>query len=315
MISINEIENAHERIKPFIHRTVTLTNKSLNELTGAYLYFKCENFQKTGSFKIRGATNAVLQLSKSDIDKGVATASSGNHGAALSRAVSIRGGSTKVVMPTNTPKIKVENVLRNGGEIVWCDPIQSSRDSELKNILNDTGSILIHPYNDERIIAGQATVAKEFFEDCLDLEIVVSPVSGGGLLAGSLLYLKEINPKIVVYGAEPNEADDTYRSFNIGKIQSNESTETICDGLRAQVGTITFPIIQKYANNIIILSEKEIIDAMKMIWERLKIIIEPSCSITLAAIIKRKDLFHNKKVGLILSGGNVDLSMMPWQYK
>ena len=315
MSTINEIRLAHERIKPFIHRTVTLTNKSLNELTGAYLYFKCENFQKTGSFKIRGATNAVLQLSKSDIDKGVATASSGNHGAALSRAVSIRGGSTKVVMPTNTPKIKVENVLRNGGEIVWCDPIQSSRDSELKNILNDTGSILIHPYNDERIIAGQATVAKEFFEDCLDLEIVVSPVSGGGLLAGSLLYLKEINPKIVVYGAEPKEADDTYRSFNTGKIQSNGSTETICDGLRAQVGAITFPVIQKYANNIIVLSEKEIIDAMKMIWERLKIIIEPSCSITLAAIIKRKDLFHNKKVGLILSGGNVDLSMMPWQYK
>ena len=315
MIGKDEIENAHERIKPFIHRTATLTNESLNELTGACLFFKCENFQKTGSFKIRGATNAVLQLSESDIDKGVATSSSGNHGAALSRAVRIRGGSTKVVMPTNTPKIKVENVLRNGGEIVWCDPIQSSRDSELKNILNDTGSILIHPYNDERIIAGQATVAKELFEDCLDLEIVVSPVSGGGLLAGSLLYLKEINPKIVVYGAEPKEADDTYRSFNIGKIQSNESTETICDGLRAQVGTITFPIIQKYANNIIILSEKEIIDAMKMIWERLKIIIEPSCSITLAAIIKRKDLFHNKKVGLILSGGNVDLSMMPWQYK
>tara|TARA_B100000073_G_scaffold293720_1_gene257464 strand:- start:1430 stop:2371 length:942 start_codon:yes stop_codon:yes gene_type:complete len=313
MIKLDEIESAHRRIKPFVHRTMILTNKSIDALTGAHLFFKCENFQKTGSFKIRGATNAILQLSQEDISRGIATASSGNHGAALSRAVSIKGGTTKVVMPTNTPKIKVDNVIRNGGEVLWCEPTQSSRDYVLQKLLDDTGSKLIHPYNDDQIITGQATVAKELYEDCLDLEIIISPVSGGGLLAGSLSYLKKINPEIVVYGAEPEKADDTYRSITVGKIQSNITTNTICDGLRAQVGTITFPIIQQYVNGIIVLSEKEIIDAMKIIWERLKIIIEPSCSITLAAILKRKDLFINKRVGLILSGGNVDLSKMPWQ--
>ena len=313
MIKLDEIESAHRRIKPFVHRTMILTNKSIDALTEAHLFFKCENFQKTGSFKIRGATNAILQLSQEDISRGIATASSGNHGAALSRAVSIKGGTTKVVMPTNTPKIKVDNVIRNGGEVLWCEPTQSSRDYVLQKLLDDTGSKLIHPYNDDQIITGQATVAKELYEDCLDLEIIISPVSGGGLLAGSLSYLKKINPEIVVYGAEPEKADDTYRSITVGKIQSNITTNTICDGLRAQVGTITFPIIQQYVNGIIVLSEKEIIDAMKIIWERLKIIIEPSCSITLAAILKRKDLFINKRVGLILSGGNVDLSKMPWQ--
>jgi len=313
MIKLDEIESAHRRMKPFVHRTMILTNKSIDALTGAHLFFKCENFQKTGSFKIRGATNAILQLSQEDISRGIATASSGNHGAALSRAVSIKGGTTKVVMPTNTPKIKVDNVIRNGGEVLWCEPTQSSRDYVLQKLLDDTGSKLIHPYNDDQIITGQATVAKELYEDCLDLEIIISPVSGGGLLAGSLSYLKKINPEIVVYGAEPEKADDTYRSITVGKIQSNITTNTICDGLRAQVGTITFPIIQQYVNGIIVLSEKEIIDAMKIIWERLKIIIEPSCSITLAAILKRKDLFINKRVGLILSGGNVDLSKMPWQ--
>ena len=312
MVTINQIEEAHERIKPFIHRTMVLTNQSLDELTGAKIYFKCENFQKTGSFKFRGATNAVLQLSKDDILKGVATASSGNHGAALSKAVSNRGGITKVVMPKNTPKIKVENVRRNGGEIVWCDPVQASRDNELKKIVKDTGSILIHPYNDENIIAGQATAVKELLEDYSDLEVVISPVSGGGLLAGSLSYLKAINPKIIVYGAEPKEADDTYWSIETGKIQTNTTTNTICDGLRAQIGTITFPIIKNNVNGIITLSENEIIEAMQMIWERLKIIVEPSCSITLAAVLKRKKLFQNKKVGLIMSGGNVDLLNTPW---
>ena len=312
MVTINQIEEAHERIKPFIHRTMVLTNQSLDELTGAKIYFKCENFQKTGSFKFRGATNAVLQLSQEDILKGVATASSGNHGAALSKAVSNRGGRTKVVMPKNTPGIKVENVRRNGGEIVWCDPVQASRDNELKKILKNTGSILIHPYNDEKIIAGQATAVKELLEDYSDLEVVISPVSGGGLLAGSLSYLKNINPKIIVYGAEPKEADDTYRSIETGKIQTNITTNTICDGLRAQIGTITFPIIKNNVNGIITLSEKEIIEAMQMVWERLKIIVEPSCSITLAAVLKRKKLFQNKKVGLIMSGGNVDLLNTPW---
>jgi len=312
MSTINEIQLAHERIRPFIHRTPVLTNKSLNRDIGARLYFKCENFQKTGSFKIRGATNAVMLLNDDDIAKGIVTASSGNHGAALAMAVKVRGGSVKVVMPKNTPQIKVENVKRNGGEIIWCEPKQKSRDQVLKKLLNKTGSVLIHPYNDANIIAGQGTTAKELLEDIPDLEIIISPVSGGGLLGGTLIFSKKINSKICVYGAEPNEANDAYRSLQHGEIQTNKTTNTICDGLRAQIGNLTFPIIKEKVDGIITVSENDIIQAMRMVWERMKIIVEPSCSITLAAIIKRKKFMQGKKIGLIMSGGNVDLSQLPF---
>ncbi|MBA65213.1 MAG: serine dehydratase [Candidatus Marinimicrobia bacterium] len=312
MVTFVDIKDAHERIKPFIHRTPVLTNRSLNGLTNANLYFKCENFQKAGSFKIRGATNAVMLLKDQDINRGIVTASSGNHGAALAKAVSRRRGSTKVVMPENTPQIKVKNVLRNGGDIIWCEATQKSRDEILQKVQNETGAILIHPYNDEKIIAGQGTLAKELLEDYPKLDMIVSPVSGGGLLAGTISSAKVMNPKICIYGAEPQEADDTYRSIFTGEIQSNKTTDTICDGLRAQIGSITFPIIKDKVDEVITVSEEEIIVAMRMIWERLKIIVEPSCSITLAAIIKRSDLFEDKNVGLIMSGGNVDLSKLPW---
>ena len=312
MPSFKDIQDAHERIRSFIHRTPVLTNSSLNKLTGAELYFKCENFQKAGSFKIRGATNTVLQLTQEELDRGIVTASSGNHGAALSMAVSNRGGKTTVVMPNNTPKMKVDNVERNGGEIVWCEPVQESRETVLQDLLTETGVVLVHPYNDERIIAGQGTAAKELLEDHPDLELLVSPVSGGGLLSGTLCSTKEMKPEILVYGAEPAEADDAFRSLQSGIIRSNETTNTICDGLRAQIGTIPFPIIQEKVDGIITVTEDEIIDAMRMIWERMKIIVEPSSTITLAAILKRKELFAGKKVGLILSGGNVDLEEMPF---
>ena len=312
MPSIKDIQDAHERIRPYIHRTPALTNSSLNKLTGAELFFKCENFQKAGSFKIRGATNTVLQLSQKQLDSGIVTASSGNHGAALSMAVSNRGGKTTVVMPNNTPKMKVYNVERNGGKVVWCEPVQESREKVLQELIDETGAVLVHPYNDERIIAGQGTVAKELLEDQPDLDLIVSPVSGGGLLSGTLCSAKEMNPGIRVYGAEPFEADDAYRSLMLGEIQANETTNTICDGLRAQIGTITFPIIQKRVDGIITVIEDEIIAAMQMIWERMKIIVEPSSSITLAAVLKTKDLFEGKKVGLILSGGNVDLGEIPF---
>ncbi len=312
MPTIIQIQEAHDRIKPFIHRTTVLTNSSLNKLVNAELYFKCENFQKAGSFKMRGATNSVLLLSQEEINHGIVTASSGNHGAALSMAVSNRGGKTKVVMPKNTSKIKVENVKRNGGDIIWCDPFQASRDLVLKEVLDETGATLIHPYNDKRIIAGQGTAVKELLEDYPDLEVIISPVSGGGLLGGTLSYVKETNPNILVFGAEPEEADDAYRSLNTGIIQPNKTTNTICDGLRAQIGTITFPIIKEKVDGIITVTEKEIINAMRMIWERLKIIVEPSCSITLASLINKKEIFKNKKVGLIMSGGNVDLNSLPW---
>jgi len=312
MPSFKDIQDAHERIRPFIHRTPVLSNASLNKLSGAELFFKCENFQKAGSFKIRGSTNTVLQLTQEELDRGIVTASSGNHGAALSMAVSNRGGKTTVVMPNNTPKMKVDNVERNGGEIVWCEPVQESREKVLKELLAETGAVLVHPYNDERIIAGQGTVAKELLEDHPDLDMIISPVSGGGLLSGTLCSAKEMKPEILVYGAEPEEADDAYRSFQSGEIQANKTTNTICDGLRAQIGTIPFPIIQEKVDGIITVTEEEIIDAMSMIWERMKIIVEPSSTITLAAILKRKELFAGQKVGLILSGGNVDLGEIPF---
>jgi len=312
MLTLKDIASAHERICSYIHRTPVLTNNSLNELTGANLFFKCENFQKAGSFKIRGATNTVELLSQNEMDKGVATTSSGNHGAALSMAVTRRGGETKVVMPHNTPKIKVNNVERNGGEVVWCEPDQTSREQVLADLVNETGATVVHPYNDERIIAGQGTCAKELLEDYPEIQIIVSPVSGGGLLSGTLISTKEINEQVSVYGAEPVEANDAFRSLQNGEILPNETINTICDGLRAQIGTITFPIIQKHVKEIITLSEEEILNSMKMIWERLKIIVEPSCSISLAAIIKNKDKFSGKNVGLIMSGGNVDLNQIPW---
>jgi len=312
MVTLKDIEAAHERISPLIHRTPVFTNSSLNKLSGAELYFKCDNFQKAGSFKIRGATNTVEQLTIEELNRGVATTSSGNHGAALSMAVTRRGGKTKVVMPNNTPEIKVNNVERNGGEVVWCEPEQESRESVLKELIEKTGAVVVHPYNDERIMAGQGTCAKELLEDYPDLDTIVSPVSGGGLLSGTLLSSKALKANIQVFGAEPVEADDAYRSLKLGKIVPNETINTICDGLRAQIGTLTFPVIADLVDDIITVTEEEIIDSMRMIWERLKMIVEPSSSITLGAILKNKDKFNGKKVGLIISGGNVDLDHLPW---
>ena len=312
MVTLKDIEAAHERIRPLIHRTPVLTNNSLNELSGAELYFKCDNFQKAGSFKIRGATNTVEQLTIEELNRGVATTSSGNHGAALSMAVTRRGGKTKVVMPNNTPEIKVNNVERNGGEVVWCEPEQESRESVLKELIEETGAVVVHPYNDERIMAGQGTCAKELLEDHPELDVIVSPVSGGGLLSGTLLSSKALKADIQVFGAEPAEADDAYRSLKLGKIVPNETINTICDGLRAQIGGLTFPVISDLVDDIITVTEEEIIDSMRMIWERLKMIVEPSSSITLGAVLKNKDKFNGKKVGLIISGGNVDLDHLPW---
>jgi len=312
MVTLKDIEAAHERIRPLIHRTPVFTNSSLNELSGAELYFKCDNFQKAGSFKIRGATNTVEQLTIEELNRGVVTTSSGNHGAALSMAVTRRGGKTKVVMPNNTPEIKVNNVERNGGEVVWCEPEQESRESVLKELIEKTGAVVVHPYNDERIMAGQGTCAKELLEDYPDLDTIVSPVSGGGLLSGTLLSSKALKANIQVFGAEPVEADDAYRSLKLGKIVPNETINTICDGLRAQIGTLTFPVIADLVDDIITVTEEEIIDSMRMIWERLKMIVEPSSSITLGAVLKNKDKFNGKKVGLIISGGNVDLDHLPW---
>jgi len=312
MLDLSQIQKARTRIDPYVHFTPVLTNSSLNKITDSELYFKCENFQKSGSFKFRGAINTVLQLTSQELDRGVVTASSGNHGAALSMAVSRLGINPKVVMPNNTPKVKIDNVKRNGGEIIWCEPDQASRDKVLNDILQQTGSILVHPFNDIRIIEGQGTSALELLEEYSDLDAIISPVSGGGLLSGTLCSAKGLNEKIMVYGAEPVEADDAYRSLANGNIQINKTTNTICDGLRAQIGTITFPIIKDKVEGILTITEEEIIHSMRLIWETMKIVVEPSCSITLAAVLKNKKLFKKKKIGLILSGGNVDLSNLPW---
>ena len=312
MITYKDIEIAHDRISQHIHLTPVLTSNTINQQSNSKLFFKCDNFQKTGSFKIRGATNTILQLSKEQLRNGVITTSSGNHGAAVAAAAKKLGANVKVIMPNNTPKVKIDNVQRYGGKIIFCEPNIKARESTLNKEVKKTGSTIVHPYNDKKVIAGQGTAAKELLEKVADLDIIIAPVSGGGLLAGTSLLAKSINPNIKVYGAEPKNADDTYRSIKYNKIVSNKTTDTIADGLRAQVGTITFPIIQKNVDGIILVSEEMIIQSMRTIWQKMKIIIEPSCSIALAAILVNNKQFHNKRIGIILTGGNVDLDSLPW---
>ena len=312
MVTYNDIEKAHQRISDHIHNTPILTSESLDNELGSNLFFKCENFQKTGSFKIRGATNSILQLNDTEIKNGIITTSSGNHGAAVAFIANKIGTSSKIIMPNNTPKNKIENVQRYGGEIFYCEPNIKSREDTLEKMIQKSGGSIIHPYNDEKIIAGQGTAAKELIEKVPDLDAIICPVSGGGLLSGTLLAAKNLKPGIKVFGAEPENADDTYRSILNNKIMSNETTDTIADGLRAQVGTVTFPIIKENVDKILLVSEEMIISSMYMIWQRLKIIIEPSCSIVLAALMLNSNRFLNKKVGLILTGGNYDLKQIPW---
>ena len=312
MVTYNDIEKAHQRISDHIHNTPILTSDSLDNELGSNLFFKCENFQKTGSFKIRGATNSILQLDDTEIKNGIITTSSGNHGAAVAFIANKIGASSKIIMPNNTPKNKIENVQRYGGEIFYCEPNIKSREDTLEKMIQKSGGSIIHPYNDEKIIAGQGTAAKELIEKVPDLDAIICPVSGGGLLSGTLLAAKNLKPGIKVFGAEPENADDTYRSILNNKIMSNETTDTIADGLRAQVGTITFPIIKENVDKILLVSEEMIVSSMYMIWQRLKIIIEPSCSIVLAALMLNLKNFLNKKVGLILTGGNYDLKQIPW---
>ena len=312
MVTYNDIEKAHQRISDHIHNTPILTSDSLDNELGSNLFFKCENFQKTGSFKIRGATNSILQLNDTEIKNGIITTSSGNHGAAVAFIADKIGTSSKIIMPNNTPKNKIENVQRYGGEIFYCEPNIKSREDTLEKMIQKSGGSIIHPYNDEKIIAGQGTAAKELIEKVPDLDAIICPVSGGGLLSGTLLAAKNLKPDIKVFGAEPENADDTYRSILNNKIMSNKTTDTIADGLRAQVGTITFPIIKENVDKILLVSEEMIISSMYMIWQRLKIIIEPSCSIVLAALMLNSKKFLNKKVGLILTGGNYDLKQIPW---
>lgn len=311
------IVDAHERIRQRIHRTPVLTSQSLNELAGAQLFFKCENFQKTGSFKIRGATNAIFSLTDEEARRGVVTHSSGNHAAAVACAARWRGIAAFIVMPKNAPGVKCRAVESYGGKITFCEPNVSARAQTAARIQAETGAVMVHPYDDNRIIAGQATAAKELLEQAPELDAVLAPVSGGGLLSGTCLGAKGTQPQVRVYGCEPERADDAYRSLQSGTLQLLESSDTIADGLRASLAPRTFAILQNHVDGILRVSEQEIIATMKLIWERMKIVIEPSSAVALAPLLRsgglqeigliRRAGGERSRVGLILSGGNVEL--------
>lgn len=300
------IEDAHTRIARYVQRTPVITSSSIDENAGCQLFFKCENFQKIGAFKARGAMNAALLLSNEEKTKGIATHSSGNHGQAVARAAKILGIKSYIVMPNNSAEIKRRGVSAYGGEIILCEPTLEAREKTLKEIIQKSGATEIHPFNNYAVIAGQATVTKELLKDISPLDIIVSPVGGGGLLSGTALSAKFFSTTTLVIGAEPAGADDAFRSMQSGKIEP-AATNSIADGLLTSLGEKTFDIIQREVKEIITATDKEIISAMRLVWERLKILIEPSAAVPLAVVFKAKDKFAGKRVGIILSGGNVDL--------
>ena len=306
------ILDAHERIIKQIHRTPILTSSSLNSIFGCELYFKCENFQKVGAFKFRGASNAVLSLSDKELRSGVATHSSGNHAAALALAAKIKNIPSYIVMPKTVPQIKKNAVQEYGAKIIFCEPTLQAREEVLNKVVAETGSTFIHPYDNYSIIAGQATCAKEVYDELTDLDFIIAPVGGGGLLSGTCQTTKYFSPNTKVIGAEPRGADDTFRSIRDGKIYPSVNPKTICDGLLTNLSEKTFSILKNNANEVLTAEEDSIINAMRMIWERMKIIVEPSSAVTLAVIMENKERFSGKKVALILSGGNVDLTKLPW---
>lgn len=300
------IEQAHERIKPYIHRTPVLTSKSIDEVTGCHVYLKCENFQKIGAFKARGAMNAALALDEEERVKGLATHSSGNHAQALARAAKILDVKSYIVMPRTAPEIKKRGVRGYGGEIFECEPNLASRESTLAEVIKKTGAAEIHPFNNYEVMVGQATAAKELFADVRELDVIMAPVGGGGLLSGTALATKFFSPKTKVIAGEPTGSDDAYRSLKSGKIEPAQS-QSVADGLLTTLGDKTFPIIKELVSEVITATDEEIIAAMRLVWERVKIVIEPSCAVPLAALIKEKERFKGQRVGIILSGGNVDL--------
>ena len=306
------IIEAAKRIKNFVHRTPVLSSENINSLFNTKIFFKCENLQKAGVFKSRGAVNAIFSLSEDELKNGVATHSSGNHAQALARAALLRNTNAYIVMPENSSKVKIAAVKNYGGEITFCEANLDSREKTLEKIINKTQAVEIHPYNNYKIIAGQATATKELIEDVESLNVIMAPVGGGGLLSGTALATYYFSPGTKVIAAEPLQADDAYRSFYQKKFIPSINPNTIADGLLTSLGSLTFPIICEYVNEIMTVSEESIIKAMKLIWERMKIIIEPSSAVPLAAIIENRKYFENKRIGIIISGGNIDLNKIPW---
>ena len=307
-----DVQEAYERVAPHVHRTPIVTSRLLDEITGAQIYFKCENFQKMGAFKMRGAINAILQLTEAERSKGVLTHSSGNFAQALALAARNLGVTPYIVMPSNAPKVKKAAVESYGGLITEAQPTLESREAEAERIQKQTGAVFLHPSNNTNVILGQGTAAYELLDSRPDLDYIFTPVGGGGLIAGTALACEYFSKKCKTIGAEPEGANDAYRSLKSGKIEGNDSVNTIADGLRTQLGDKNFPIINKLVSEIICVEEEEIIEAMKLIWERLKIVVEPSSAVPLAALLKERNRFKNYKIGIILSGGNVDLLNLPF---
>ena len=304
--------DAHERIKPHINRTPIRTSAYLNELVGAELFFKCENFQEPGAFKVRGAANAVFGLSDEQAKKGVATHSSGNHASCLSYAAMRRGIPCNVVMPRTAPQAKKDTVRRYGGVITECEPSTTSREETFAKVQAETGGDFVHPYNDPRVIAGQGTCSKEFMEQVDGLDMMVAPIGGGGMISGTCLTLSTLAPEVQIIAAEPEQADDAYRSFKAGYIIADDAPKTIADGLLVPLKERTCHFVSNYVTDIYTASEEEIIEAMKITWKHLRIVMEASCAVPLATILKNKEKFAGKRVGVIITGGNVDLDKLPW---
>ncbi|MHB2268216.1 beta-hydroxyaspartate dehydratase BhcB [Aliihoeflea sp. PC F10.4] len=307
-----DIRAARARITPHIHVTPVLTSRMLDELSGAELFFKCENFQKAGAFKTRGASNAVFGLSDEQAARGVATHSSGNHGTCLSYAAKQRGIPCTVVMPRTAPQAKKDAVMGYGGRVVECEPSTSSREAVFAEVVAETGAEFVHPYNDHRVITGQATCSAELIEQVDGLDAVIAPIGGGGMVSGTCLTLSGLAPHIKVYAAEPEQADDAYRSFKAGHIIADDAPNTVADGLKVPLKELTWHFVQKHVTDILTVSEEEIVEAMKLIWKRLKIVMEPSSAVPLATILKNPKTFAGKRVGVIVTGGNVDLDKLPW---
>lgn len=307
MITKEDIEKAHEKIKHFIHYTPVLTNSSINEMAGAELFFKCENFQKIGAFKIRGGMNASLSLTPEQLAKGLATHSSGNHAQAIAFAAKTLGTKAYIVMPSNSPSVKVNAVKGYGAEVIFCEPNQAAREASLQKVVDETGAEFIHPYDDDRVITGQATCVKELLATVTDIEVVFTPVGGGGLLSGTALGAHYFHPSVKVYAGEPVGAADAILSFRSGKVEKTPYVNTIADGLLTTLSERTLSIIRKHVTDIFLVTEEEIKAALRLVYERMKIVVEPSCVVPLAAVLKNKEQFKGRKIGIILTGGNVDL--------
>ena len=311
-VTLTDIHQAHARIQPYTHRTPVLTNESLNHKVGAQVYLKCENLQKVGAFKFRGACNAVYSLSEVEAAKGVVTHSSGNHAQALALAARMRGIPAYIVMPNNAPAVKKNAVAGYGGIITFCEPTLQARESTMERIRLDTGATVVHPYNDERVIAGQGTAVLELLEEIPDLDVVITPVGGGGLLSGTAIAATSTKPGLRVIAGEPENADDAFRSLQEHRIVPSVNPKTIADGLLTTLGELTYPIIRERVEQIVTVSEQGIIDTMKFVWERAKIVIEPSAAVAVGVLWEKKIDLSKLKVGVILSGGNVDLGKLPW---